>query len=178
MDHGDEKTRSTERHIQYLIMQSGGAGNGILTEGIWNACWQQDSCSCCEKIWGGTPWHTTIDFASADDMTRLKTFYTSLPWWNLTPRFDDPLWSDFKDRKTSALSSDANRTYVAYFWNADTSTGILKNLQVDKTYSARWYDPVKGSYLPIGTFVAGTDGLWSIPFKPDRKDWLLLVARE
>jgi len=176
MDHGNNETRSTERNIQYLIFQSGGAGCGILTEGIWNACWQKDSCGCCANQWGGKPWHETIDFSVADDMTHLKQFYTSFEWWKQVPRFDDTSWAEFTNQKQSLLTSNGKEIFVLYFYNRLLSTGTLKNMEKNVLYTAKWFNPINGSYTIIKPFKSG-DGTWLIPDKPDSDDWILIVAK-
>ena len=183
MDHGNEdkkiagNNQSLQRRVAYLIMQSGGAGWGHLAEGIWNNCWEQDDCGCCADIWGGAPWHDAVDFSGGHYMQRAFEFYSSINWWQLVPRFANPQWGVFHDPLHSPLASDGDDIYVVYFYNKDTNSGILKNMDNSSWYTAKWYDPRKGEYMAIASEIRPSHGKWTIPSKPDVRDWVLLVTK-
>ena len=64
---------------------------------------------------------------------------------------------------------------VALAPDADSlATGTLEGMS--GSYSARWFDPREGTYLPLGEIEA-TDGSWPIPNRPAPGDWVLLVTR-
>jgi len=122
------------------------------------------------------PWYVGVDAPGSTYMKYMKQFYTSFAWEKLVPRFSDPVWCSFVNPETSILSStpDAQR-YVVYFYNTTTTTGTLKNMTDTKTYSARWFDPATGKSILISDAVSSLGGVYTIPLKPDNKDWLLLV---
>jgi len=173
MDHNDATSQDAQRAIAYVIMQSGGAGWGHLTEGIWNNCYTKDSGICVDS-WGGTPWFLSVDWQGARYMTLAHEFYSSLEWWKLQPRVGNSAWGTFADPDHSPLSNDGNSTYVVYFFGL--GTGVLANMDDSQAYSGQWYNPRDGSYTPLGT-IRSSNGAWQISPRPDDVDWVLLVRR-
>jgi len=170
-------SRENQRRAAYVVLQSGGAGWGHLTEGIWNNCYTQNNCGCCAVDWGGTAWDVAVDWAGATNMTYFYNFYTSLQWWKLTPRFGDVAWSSFADQLRSPVSSDGNEVYVIYFYNSTAATGSLKGMDNAVRYQAKWYNPRTGAYTLISSAIRASAGAWTVPSKPDSNDWVLLVRK-
>jgi hypothetical protein len=177
MDHNTQKSLCEQRKIAYCIMQSGGAGWGHLTEGVWNNCLTKNACKCCDSIWGGTAWYTASDWTGVKYMTNAYAFYTSLQWWKLTPRFGDSTWGVFADQLRSAVSTDENKVYVVFFYNTTTESGTIKNMEKTAPYQAAWYNPRTGGYTGIKQNILPGRGTWKIPPKPDAEDWVLLVKK-
>jgi hypothetical protein len=176
MDHNTAQSQDDQRRIAYLIMQSGGAGWGSITEGIWNNCWKKNDCGCCVDTWGGMPWFQTLKYAGATYMSIAYKFYTSLEWWKLVPRFDDSVWASFSDPLKSVISTDDNKTYVVYFYNNDLLTGTLKNMSTTNKYRAQWFNPRTGKFKLIAQSVVPVSGSWKVPEKLTAEDWILLVT--
>ena len=163
-----------ERVAAYKSIQCGSLGFTYGVSGIWAMKWDN-------KIPGWDsfskyPWYVGVDAPGSTYMKYMKEFYTSFDWDKLVPRFSDPVWCSFVNPETSILSStpDAQR-YVVYFYNTTTTTGTLKNMTDTKTYCARWFDPATGKSILISDAVSSLGGSYTIPEKPDNKDWLLLV---
>ena len=119
-------------------------------------------------------WYDGANLAGASQLKHLKKFYASIKWWKLVPRFDDITWSAFVDKNQSFIATDEQKTFVVYFANKVPSTGNLKNLEKNKSYSAKWYNTRNGIYTNIKTFITDS-GVWTVPDKPDSEDWILLV---
>jgi hypothetical protein len=105
----------------------------------------------------------------------MRNFFESMEWWKLEPRFDDSEWSHFPEA-SYALATIGKEAYVCYFYNPDTATGALKNMQTDTPYTASWYKPSTGEYTDIGAIMADESGSWEAPPKPSAEDWVLWVS--
>jgi hypothetical protein len=167
------------REAGYKAFQNGIYGYGYGANGVWNDLYSKippDYGTDYEMPVRFISWYDGANLPGAAQLIHLKKFYTSLQWWKLVPRFDDAAWSAFVDKNQSFISSDGQQAYVVYFANKVPSTGDLKNLEKDKSYSAKWYNTRDGTYTVIGTIKTNT-GIWTVPDKPDSDDWILLVTK-
>lgn len=174
MDRGRPRSQEAQRGIAYVVMQSGGAGWGFLVEGIWNNCYTKDSGNSVDT-WGGTPWFTTIEWQGATYMTHAVQFYKSLKWWEMIPRNGETEWAKLDDDLRSPITADGKGTVIVYFYGR--GGGTLGKSAVTGGQVARWYDPRTGTYRDIGAVAPAADGTWTIPGRPDGKDWVLLVQK-
>lgn len=121
-------------------------------------------------------WQKALYLPAAEQVGKhMRNFFESMEWWKLTPRFDDPVWSDLKNSRY-ALATMGNDVYVCYFYNKDTRTGTLNNMKPGKSYAVKWYNPRTGAYTSAGTIIPEKGGTWAIPEKPDGEDWILIVG--
>jgi hypothetical protein len=126
-----------------------------------------------------TKWTTSLEFAAATQLgDYMKNFFTAIPWWKLTPRFDDASW--FQPEKSawySLATSDAD-LYVLYLYNwRSTATGTLGHMRPG-TYTAKWFNTRTGEYADLGKFkptncTRAGGCQWKIPEKPTASDWVL-----
>ena len=128
-----------------------------------------------------TKWTTSVDFPSARELgVHMKSFFTSLEWWKLTPRFDDPNWFQAESSAWYSLATIDSDVYVLYLYNhATTASGTLRHVR-NTLYSAEWFNPRTGVYMSLGTFTPERDAQsegyrWMIPAKPTAEDWVLVV---
>jgi hypothetical protein len=117
-----------------------------------------------------------MNLPGAAQMTVLKKFFSALNWTALTPRFQDPAWSEWRDKETSVLATTSNQLFVVYFYGA-TSKGALKQLDPSASYVASWFDPQKGDTVGISADVRSPTGVWDVPEKPSNEDWVLRVEK-
>lgn len=155
----------------YKAFQYGLLGYGYGAHGVWNDNFDRNDWM---DYGGYQRWFEGINLPGGARLGFMKQFYSSLEWWKLEPRFDDPDWSDFNANSRRILASIGQETFTAYFFNGDTSTGTLKNL-LPRTYTAKWYSVDTGEYTSLGTFTP-ENGAYSIPAKPDGEPWMLLVS--
>ena len=174
VDCGGLNDATDDRVAAYKSIQCGSLGFTYGVSGIWAMKW--DTKVAGWDSFSKYPWYIGVDAPGSTYMKYLKQFYTSFAWEKLVPRFSDPAWCTFVTPESSILSStpDAER-FVVYFYNNSKTTGILKNLTDSKTYCAVWFDPTTGKNVPISDAINSTGGIYTIPLKPDNKDWLLLV---
>ena len=165
----------------YKAFQYGMYGYGYGANGIWNDIYSKPG----EAPDFGTAyqmpahyfwWRDGADLQTGNQLGYFKTFYSSLEWWKLTPRFDDNSWGSFADTSRSLLSSDGQDVYVVFFFGSGTSTGTLNHMQNNSGYVAQWFNPRDGQYKSIGTFKQRSSQ-WRIPDRPSAEDWVLLVRK-
>ena len=167
-----------ERTRAYAAFLSGFCGFGYGVAGIWD-----DNYTLPPHQDSGTPydphpklWSDGLFQPSGDQMTYMKRFFTGLEWWKLTPRFDVRSCGRFADANQTRIASDGWKTVVVLFCNEGTATGTLQQLNPNTPYTARWYDPRAGTFLPaLDDIAPSVSGEWSLPPKPDDSDWVLLV---
>jgi hypothetical protein len=167
------------REAGYKAFQNGMFGYGYGANGVWNDLYSKnppDYGTDYEMPVRFISWYDGANLLGASQLIHLKNFYGSIQWWKLVPRFDDPIWSAFVDKNQSFVATINQETYAVYFTNRVPSTGELKNLEKDKKYTAKWYNPRNGTYTPIETF-STANGTWTVPDKPDSDDWMLLVVK-
>jgi hypothetical protein len=166
----------------YKAFQYGFFGYGYGAAGVWNDIYSKpgeapDYGTAYEMPARYYWWYDGANLPAADQLKYFKQFYTALEWWKLVPRFNDNSWSSFHDASRSLLSSDGQETFVVFFFNNGTETGVLKQLDAGSTYHAAWFDPRTGLYYPIPTEIRVDEGNWCIPSQPSSDDWVLLVEK-
>lgn len=75
-------------------------------------------------------------------------------------------------------ASQGGRAVTVFFpagYNTKGPTGTLHNLTAAR-YTAKWFNPRIGAYIPISTSITPTNGNWVVPQKPQISDWLLQVV--
>lgn len=122
------------------------------------------------------PWYMGLDKPGSFEMTYLASFFKYVDFSSLVPRFNNTGYSNLTDETKLVASSEDGNTYVAYFFNATTTTGELRGLNADEKYSAKWYNPLTGKFVEISDDITVTDGVYTIPQKPTTGDWALLVT--
>ncbi|MCL1952117.1 MAG: DUF4038 domain-containing protein [Oscillospiraceae bacterium] len=126
------------------------------------------------------PWTESLYFETPGQLAHMKAFFEGMAWWELTPRFDSWRWiipwqlTPWLGARYS-LASDGNDAYVAYFYNPSRVTGLLRGLR--GKYQAEWFNPRTGESTPIGS-VKPFLGMYLMPCKPDKNDWVLYLRRE
>jgi len=121
------------------------------------------------------PWTESLYFETAGQLGHMRRFLQDASWWELTPRFCRWRWFIPCWRANYSVASHGNDAYVAYFYNANRSTGLLRGL--DKAdYQAQWFSPRTGETLPLGA-VRSRLGMYLIPRKPDQSDWVFYLYR-
>lgn len=169
-------TTADARRAAWQAFQCGGAGYTYGAAGVWALKWAPQQPGWDSYNWQ-TPWYEGLALPGATQMSLLKQFYTALPWHRLVPRWHDAEWGDFHVPEKTALATDGNTVYVAYFFHAETATGTLHNLAPHGLYRAHWFDPRTGACHLVADAITPVARRYAIPPKPDHQDWVLLVTR-
>jgi len=169
--------------------QIGGAfGYTYGGQGVWWGCYNlTDGNFNCGSGNDARAWYQTIDFpVGGTQLTYMKNFWTSLPWWMLEPNSDAVIWTGaptdtqrpFQKALTSEGSSGVGISIlVAYLPqnSGKTYAGTVSPLFADKVYNCRWFDPRLGTFISISTNVTGVTK-WTLPTQPDGTlDWVFLL---
>lgn len=163
----------------FIAFQSGLFGYGYGANGIWNDLYDENDWGTRylmpEKYYH---WYKGANLEGADLMQNLKSFYQSINWWKLEPRFDNKDWAEFPQTDRYALSSINNTLYLVYFWTElESSPGKLRKLKTDVPYIAKWYNPRDGKYQNIGECLS-SNGEYIIPSLPTQGDWMFILEEK
>ena len=176
-----------------------GYGYGAIDMWYYNSTYDidkdsNDGIETITKADKKVKWSTAIEFESGYQVGYMKQFFSHLNWWKLVPDFNDQVYfnpdrgvpGDNGKYPTSAIytcATDSNNTYVVYFYNQTTRTGMLGNMDADATYTAQWFNPRTCQYELISQEIKanvtdknGKPG-YPVPAKPDNEDWVLLVTK-
>jgi hypothetical protein len=171
------------RHSAWCAYLNGMFGHGYGAQDIWlyNSDYDEQSDTTAFGItitvaMKQVLWTTSRNFATGTQLgTHLKNFFTSLNWWQLTPRFDDAAYF-VRNQSYYSIATINNDTYVVYLHNgSNKKTGTLKGMDNGVAYTAKWFNPRTGAYTTISTNIVPTSGQWTIPQRPDTSDWVLYV---
>lgn len=148
------------------------------TTGVW-----ANSYSTAGNMgWYGSfsfePWYMGLDKPGSFEMTYLRKFFEYVRFYELIPRFNDTAYSNCTAENKVVASTEDGKTYVAYFYNKDLSTGLLSALNTDEVYTARWYNPLTGKFTDAGDGITAADGTYEIPKKPTTGDWVFLLTSD
>ncbi len=173
-------TTDDTREAAYEAMQCGSFGFTYGANGVWQATWGGETKGDNQSTYGTTPWYEGIDLPGADQMTHLKAFYMASGWPRLAPRPECDGFLTLDAPCSSAVrplvaADPALNHVVAYFLRDTPASGGKLSRLANAPYTARWFDPRKGTYLPIGDCVPQR-GEWRFPAKPDAQDWLLVLS--
>ena len=155
----------------------GSCGFTYGVTGIWANCWSTAGSTGWLGTFSTEPWYMGLDKPGSYEMKYMAEFFKTVGFHRLVPRFDARSHSDFSAETKVLASTDDGKTAVMYFYNSDKTTGTLKKLNENETYSARWFDPLTGNYIKAADGVK-TSGSYVLPEKPDTGDWVLLVTSE
>ena len=175
----------------YIAFLSGFCGYGYGAADIWNYRGEFEMCNystdgveCVDPGHKRVPWGQAIGFPSARQMRHLRNFFESFDWWNMKPifdneRFDFIPYEQFCDAWRAAKIAGDNRKFIFYFHSRSPRfkyTGALASARQDRSYVARWFDPVRGTWSKPDNLGRGSAaGLCHLPSKPDVGDWALVV---
>jgi len=128
-------------------------------------------------IWGFNPgWESAMDATGSQDMVRVKTLFTSRPWYELVPDEKHEVVVDglgeFNglDYLAAARTRDSG-TVIAYLPTARAFTVDLSKA-TGTAAQAWWYNPRTGKADASGKFATGSKQKFT---PPAEGDWVLVV---
>ena len=130
------------------------------------------------------PWSESVELESAYQVGYMKNFFESFEWWRLVPDFDNKVYFCPEDDATLyACATVDNSIYVIYLYGNDLKCGMVGNLEGEKEYSFRWYNPRTNEYKEEVIIKANTTDLngkpaYLITSKPDEEDWVALITKK
>jgi len=163
----------TIRWAAYRAIQSGSFGYTYGSHGLWNAAPVPQP-----GTWGPpTRWGKAIDRPGGVQMGYLRQCYESVPWWKLEPRPKAVSPGGGKSIHTKALG---DRLFLVYFDRGldPGRKAILKGGNPDRTYEATWFNPRTGKSTAVEGPITMPKQEWTLPNRPDKEDWMLIVDGE
>ncbi len=156
-----------------------GYGYGAIDIWLYNSTYDMDQPTTRQGITitveqKQTKWDESLEFPTAYQLGYMRSFFQSLQWWKLVPRFNDPQWFS-NDGSWYSLASEDNDLYVAYFYNPGRNTGTLRKLE-NTLYNCMWFDPLSGEYTTPET-VSVENGTYPVGDKPDENDWVFVMEK-
>lgn len=122
-----------------------------------------------------TDWRTQLDTTATLQMRHVKSLFTAYPWWLLEPQTGQRLVvSDLgagSARICPALAADRS---FAMIWTPGTRFTADLAALAPAALRARWYDTLRGSYLPAEAGVVANSGARG--FSPPGEAVLVLDA--
>lgn len=169
------------RYSAWNAVLNGSVGFTYGVTGIWANCYSTEK----NTGWFGEgssysydPWYIGLSKPGSYEVSYMKKFFESIAWQDLIPRFYNTSYADFASENNKLISTNnGNTTVVAYFFNQDTSTGVIRGLDQTKTYRALWFNTLTGKFIEIANDIKpGANGTYTVPEKPTTQDWALLVT--
>ena len=68
-----------------------------------------------------------------------------------------------------------DEVFVYYFFSQYKETGYFTGLRPNAVYQARLFDPIVGKFIDIDDITATSEGTYSVPSFPSKRDWVLLL---
>lgn len=170
------------RYSAWNAMLCGSAGFTYGVTGIWASSFSTNDYTGWlgeTSSYSYDPWYMGLDKPGSFEVSYMKDFFTAIgPWQELIPHFDNSASAPFLKRGNSALAATEDASViVAYFYNEKTkSTGAIRILNPELTYDAYWFNPRTGKYIPIAEGITAADGEYTVPSRPTKADWVLLLT--
>ena len=167
---------SASRIAAWKANLCGSCGFTYGVTGIWANCRSTAGSTGWLGSYSTEPWYMGLDKPGSYEMKYMADFFRYIDFSTLVPRFDSKSYADFKGETKVLASSEDGKTCVAYFYNSDKSTGTLYKLNDGEKYSAKWYDPLTGTFTVISDGISVSGGTYQIPEKPNVSDWVFVIT--
>jgi len=180
---GGENWQNIQRMSFWGNLLSGAAGYCYGANGVWQFNRREEpfGVSPFGATWGGEPWEVAAQYPGSHQIGLAKKFLSRYAYWRMEPH---PEWIDpHPDSKSilppyaAGVPREFRIAYLSYFFPFREGKPVLKQLEPDVRYKARWFDPVLGGEYEIGPVETGPDGVWAIPPMPAVQDWVIVLER-
>jgi len=159
------------RTAAYWSMLAGACGHTYGNNNIWQM-WREGEKNV---IGAEIPWYVAIDHPGSFEMTYLRKFFETNPWYKLKPAqyliLDGPGTGPSKIR--AAIASDESYM-VVYSPMGEPFTMNLDSLASHRI-TEKWFDPRYGTYFTIHSADTRSVKTYTPPSSGDGCDWVLVV---
>jgi hypothetical protein len=160
------------RQAAYRNMLAGAAGHGY---GALDLFWLYKDGDGPFPRNGFQPWRKALAYDGARQMGLMRRLFELRPWYKLVP--DQSVLAagqgEGEDHVRAARAADGSFV-IAYL-----PTGKPASIKMDKVpgkaVKAQWYDPRKGSWLPIGEYANTGVREFIAPSRGAQEDWVLVL---
>jgi hypothetical protein len=158
------------RQAAYWNMLAGAAGHGY---GALDLFWLYKDGDGPFPRNGFQPWRKALAYEGARQVGFMRRFFEQRPWHKLVPDQSVVVAELGQDDVRSARAKDGS-FIVAYL-----PTGKPVRMKMDKVSGravmAQWYDPRKGTWIPIGQFATKGVREFAAPSRGEKEDWVLVL---
>jgi len=187
--HGYLHDDYTMRFNQYRAFLSGCVGMQYGANGLWYPT-QNEQDTAFTSDWGqAQPWYDALALPGAQTGKYLKDFFNALDWWTIEPLFGagqpnstilPPCVKETADADYVApvAAKFENGQKVIVYIPATSDRTIFIKMKSDQlrtgSYLYSWLNPRTGESRKGGT-VDILPGSFTLPNKPDDRDWVLMI---
>ena len=172
------------RLVWWASMLSGAAGFTYGANGIWqlNEPGNPYGASPHGGTWGNTPWRDAAQLPGSRELGVSARFLKQFDWqrMRLHPEWVDPpvAADDYHALYAAGVPGEFRLVYLYRLilpWSKDARPRIVE-LEADRIWTARWFDPRTGAKTEIGPIAPDANGGWEIPLTPEMKDYVLALT--
>lgn len=130
-----------------------------------------------------------LDAPGSSQVGIAAIFLRNLEWWKLEPALDKirvdgsiPRYPQKNNQQEMDqmvnMAAETGRVYVVYIPMNSLGKKITVTTLQNKTYIARWFNPITGTFSDINdgrSVNEDMDSDWTIPTPPDNNDWVVLL---
>jgi hypothetical protein len=181
---GTEEAALWCRSAMYGSVLSGGLGGHIYGAGGWNGGIWSGEVETASKF----PMWKEFQWPSGDQMRHLKTFLFSegQKYQDLVPCTERILPNkSAEDKVTTGWAygaSTPDKALILLYFEKDCPRATLAGVKSDNAYSATWFDPINGRWIPVNNpLISDGSGRIVLPQFPDKKsrsliDWAIKLT--
>jgi hypothetical protein len=151
-------------------MLSGAAGHTYGAAGIWQASVEGDPG--IDPVYDLTIWQEAMDYPGATQIGLGKKLLESHAWGRFQPHRE---WAE-PDCFAAGIPGEVRFLYKPKRRIYDWAGPVMKGLEADVTYTAFYFDPVRGRRFDLGA-VSAPGGEYRAPRLPSPQDWVLVLER-
>jgi len=175
----DKTLPEKPRHMFWLCMINGAAGHTYGANGIWQLNRKGDphgpspTATAPKEGYGLITWDEAMHLKGGRQVAAGKTWLAKLPWWTFQPHFSWISWAGEK----SVIAPCAIGTYNGYrvFYMVEAKPVVLHQLEPERVYSMKYFDPVETKEIDAGTFTADKKGETTLSAPSHNHDWIVLI---
>ncbi len=186
---GRPVTADMLRRVAYLTMQIGGCGYSYGTMGILKTRKQKEQSGSEKRKsvfdQGNVCWEEGKNSDGVKQLGIMRRFYEGIGFEKLRPFMgclesnvlfsDETLFGMFNPYITA--SEDMGKV-VLYFTSQSRAGGSVIRYLKNCDYTARWVNPRDGSEILIEEKFHPICGRYTLPERPDHKDWLMVIEEQ
>jgi len=177
------------RQAGYRAIQAGCCGFTYGAQGIWNARWSLDTVDTDTRegdVFGRGSWVEGIDLPGGQQMSYLKQFYDSIPWYELQPGNEVHDYDNAMFESNVVITKNSDQSIVIVYIPdvAGLALGLGKGEFTgfpEGDYRTVFYNPRTGEYSNELVETADSTGILAFPDFPEMdepsQDFILLIVK-
>ena len=170
------------RFCFWTCMMSGAAGHTYGANGMWQMSTPQEPCVAISGSWGDTTWEQASQLAGSAHVGVGRRILERYPWSKMRPRVE-PGWN--YDERIAPFAAGIPGALWMFYLPSDGidrrfhgMLGKSVRIEDDAHYRARFHNARTGAVVEAGPVTPDAQGMWPLPRKPSREDWVLAIEDE